>query len=238
MLRQLMMFSVVGFSLLSSPAQSASITVLDENFNLTAGTGTTNVDQDFSFLLPKFNSALGTLNSIDIGLVVGAINSTVTLTNQQPNFNVAVFLNAITAVDHLSLTYAGGTLLSTQSGGTATSGGSTLPFGQPVDFSVQIPVTLDGPSVTDATTLADFVGLGSVDLMLATKRIAGSTVPGINSIEASYEGAPGSLVIAYDFTPMRSVPEPATWTMMLVGFCGLGFFAHRHRGSGSSRSLA
>jgi hypothetical protein len=31
------------------------------------------------------------------------------------------------------------------------------------------------------------------------------------------------------------VPEPATWAMMLLGFCGLGFLAYRRRSSGALR---
>ena len=31
-------------------------------------------------------------------------------------------------------------------------------------------------------------------------------------------------------TPVTSVPEPSTWAMMLLGFCGLGFaFRHSRR---------
>jgi hypothetical protein len=30
-------------------------------------------------------------------------------------------------------------------------------------------------------------------------------------------------------TAVTSVPEPSTWAMMLLGFCGLGFMAHRRR---------
>jgi hypothetical protein len=32
-----------------------------------------------------------------------------------------------------------------------------------------------------------------------------------------------------DHDPTTSVPEPATWAMMLLGFAGLGFLAHRRR---------
>jgi hypothetical protein len=29
--------------------------------------------------------------------------------------------------------------------------------------------------------------------------------------------------------PITAVPEPSTWAMMILGFCGLGFLAHRRR---------
>jgi hypothetical protein len=30
-------------------------------------------------------------------------------------------------------------------------------------------------------------------------------------------------------TVVPAVPEPSTWAMMILGFCGLGFLAHRRR---------
>lgn len=30
-------------------------------------------------------------------------------------------------------------------------------------------------------------------------------------------------------SPTSAVPEPSTWAMMILGFCGLAFFAHRRR---------
>lgn len=33
----------------------------------------------------------------------------------------------------------------------------------------------------------------------------------------------------YDFEAVSAVPEPATWTMMILGFAGLGFAAYRHK---------
>jgi hypothetical protein len=37
------------------------------------------------------------------------------------------------------------------------------------------------------------------------------------------------LIIDSDHDPTAGVPEPATWAMMLLGFAGLGFMAHRRR---------
>lgn len=35
-------------------------------------------------------------------------------------------------------------------------------------------------------------------------------------------------------TFVASVPEPSTWAMMILGFCGLGFMAYRRRTKGSA----
>ena len=35
-----------------------------------------------------------------------------------------------------------------------------------------------------------------------------------------------------------AVPEPSTWAMMILGFCGLGFIAYRGKRNGSALSVA
>lgn len=35
-----------------------------------------------------------------------------------------------------------------------------------------------------------------------------------------------------------AVPEPSTWAMMILGFCGLGFMAYRKKQSGSAFRFA
>jgi hypothetical protein len=42
----------------------------------------------------------------------------------------------------------------------------------------------------------------------------------------------GSLTIA------AAVPEPSTWAMMILGFCGLGFIAYRRKQNGTALSVA
>jgi hypothetical protein len=41
-----------------------------------------------------------------------------------------------------------------------------------------------------------------------------------------------------DGTATSAVPEPSTWAMMILGFCGLGFMAYRRKQSGSALSIA
>jgi hypothetical protein len=50
----------------------------------------------------------------------------------------------------------------------------------------------------------------------------------------------GNGVVSYDtFTAAiaPAVPEPSTWAMMILGFCGLGFMAYRRK-SGAALSVA
>jgi hypothetical protein len=40
------------------------------------------------------------------------------------------------------------------------------------------------------------------------------------------------------FTLTAAVPEPFTWAMMILGFCGLGFMAYRRKQHGAALSVA
>jgi hypothetical protein len=39
-------------------------------------------------------------------------------------------------------------------------------------------------------------------------------------------------------TSVAAVPEPSTWAMMILGFCGLGFMAYRRKQNGAALSVA
>jgi PEP-CTERM motif len=41
-----------------------------------------------------------------------------------------------------------------------------------------------------------------------------------------------------DLTLTAAVPEPSTWAMMILGFCGLGFMAYRRKQNGAALSVA
>jgi hypothetical protein len=51
-------------------------------------------------------------------------------------------------------------------------------------------------------------------------------------------GGNGCCQIALDMTVTAAVPEPSTWAMMILGFCGLGFMAYRRKQNGGSFSAA
>jgi hypothetical protein len=35
--------------------------------------------------------------------------------------------------------------------------------------------------------------------------------------------------MAFTISGVEAVPEPSTWAMMILGFCGVGFMAYRRR---------
>jgi hypothetical protein len=58
------------------------------------------------------------------------------------------------------------------------------------------------------------------------REITGSSLqfPGANDGNISGFGS-GNIILA------DAVPEPSTWAMMILGFCGLGYLAYRRRSS-------
>jgi PEP-CTERM motif len=43
---------------------------------------------------------------------------------------------------------------------------------------------------------------------------------------------------SFSATLAPAVPEPSTWAMMILGFCGLGFLAHYRRNGAQSLTVA
>jgi len=54
------------------------------------------------------------------------------------------------------------------------------------------------------------------------------TVAAIYSIDLITKDHNGNRLASVDIQ-VNAVPEPSTWAMMILGFCGLGFMAHRRR---------
>jgi len=59
------------------------------------------------------------------------------------------------------------------------------------------------------------------------------------SYVATYPGASGSTILTdgADGPLVTAVPEPATWAMMLLGFAGVGFVAHRRKAKPAFRLI-
>jgi hypothetical protein len=48
----------------------------------------------------------------------------------------------------------------------------------------------------------------------------------LNATAGGFSSGPITLLTGPTITP---VPEPSTWAMMIIGFCGLGFMAYRRK---------
>jgi PEP-CTERM motif len=79
------------------------------------------------------------------------------------------------------------------------------------------------PSDTQAFWIGGSVTNGSIGGFIDSSEIAGS-----------FNDLNGSVVIAQ----VTAVPEPSTWAMMILGFCGLGFMAYRRKQNGPALSVA
>jgi hypothetical protein len=90
-------------------------------------------------------------------------------------------------------------------------------------------VRIDVPDAFDASsgnvTFSEFVctgGIGSCSIVTA-----------FNSDFLAVGSSPGDFE-AYAVFTVAAVPEPSTWALMILGFCGLGFMAYRRKQSGSA----
>jgi hypothetical protein len=62
--------------------------------------------------------------------------------------------------------------------------------------------------------------------------LCGSVSPtpnGVLLVGFNYTATQESPVITLESSVVTGVPEPSTWAMMLLGFCGLGFLARRRK---------
>lgn len=82
-----------------------------------------------------------------------------------------------------------------------------------------------------------YMAVDNVDLSGAPGPFEGNSLPhssssffylsGTHYVEITLEPAVDPVISVSFVTP--TVPEPSTWAMMILGFCGLGFLANRRR---------
>jgi hypothetical protein len=69
----------------------------------------------------------------------------------------------------------------------------------------------------------------------------GTDIAGTNTLEIFYADreASGAFLSVDASVPLTgAVPEPSTWAMMILGFCGIGFMAYRRKPNGASFRIA
>lgn len=110
------------------------------------------------------------------------------------------------------------------SNGTALTPSQRFFNGQPIGSD---PVPGESGSGWLVTGISDPVAAGSfsvgetsIDSFSTLTTALGNTNATINDYE-----------LALEFAPQSAVPEPSTWAMMILGFCGLGFMAFRRKNS-------
>jgi hypothetical protein len=81
-----------------------------------------------------------------------------------------------------------------------------------------------GPIVVSGNTVSGSEGNGTVEFL--------GTFTTLSWTNPQFENWYGFDV---GFQSVAAVPEPSTWAMMILGFCGLGFMAYRRKSEGSFR---
>jgi hypothetical protein len=87
--------------------------------------------------------------------------------------------------------------------------------------------TLLTPSVLPDISLPNTFGFGTMSLFinLANNTVAGAT----NGPNCSGNGGCAAYISQMEGTLTPSVPEPATWAMLLIGFAGIGAMSYRRK---------
>ena len=172
----------------------------------------------------------------------------------------AVALTAQISVAHASVVYD--LTLTATSGGTINGSGSFTVSSAPLTGFNQVSDYEQSPGSSGDGTLSGLtINIDGDTFTLATKNSGSNplvrfTSGTLNDITYAGVAADGdSLMMTSDFvffivtsrtqeigsftaTLAPAVPEPSTWAMMILGFCGLGFMAHRRKQNGAALSVA
>jgi hypothetical protein len=106
-----------------------------------------------------------------------------------------------------------------------TTPNNNSPFGF---FTYAISYNSGNPASTLTFSLADSRTLSASDFSLSTNPNDGHTfIPAYFEADVLVPADP--TVGATNALIATAVPEPSTWAMMMLGFCGLGIFAYRRR---------
>lgn len=206
--------SFAGAAQAASIVQTATLSNTATNFTDTALSG-----------LTKFDSSLGTLNSVIVTLnatVAGAVG----LENTGPSASSITYnLQASVALSSPGV----GTLLTSVPvfSGTFNAG----PFDGTTDFGGTSGTTISNltantsETVTLTTGLTPFIGSGSLDAFLSGTGQSNTNGSG-NVASAFTTQAGGSVTVQYNYTPAATVPEPSA-ILGILAVAGVGAFARR-----------
>jgi hypothetical protein len=124
------------------------------------------------------------------------------------------------------------------------------PIISPTIFALKdVTVVLNGKTFSTDDTIEFAPANGNTQFLGDTDSLFSDTLGNIETTGAFFTGTtsdptfvPGTYGIAGDSLTITdisaAVPEPSTWAMMILGFCGLGFIAYRKKRSGPGFHLA
>lgn len=204
-------------------AGDASAGTITQTLSIT--TATTNWNQNLAF--NQFDSSLGTLNSVTYSFS-GSVGGTAQAENQ----------DASPATIDLSLEAQ----MKAERPGTSTVVSQIFPLASftfnaaaydgTLDYGGTSGITLtdltgsDSISNTISTSLADFIGTGTVSVPVFASGLSSANGGG-NTTSHFTTQAGASLTITYDYTAPPSVPEPMSILLLGVGVTGIGLVRRR-----------
>jgi hypothetical protein len=215
--------AIAGTSLIANSANASSITVLNPSFEVPPPGG---------FPLPNTNCAPGCSYS-EPGPIPDWTTVGDTGLFQPGNPLNTTYFN--TLPDGPTVAYTNGGSVS-QTVGTTTVAGDTYTLNVEVGFRKDVP---DPGTVTLFIDGNPFVASGTPQQLsgnwsLYTAIGIATTTGGLITIDLSSPSAQGD----WDSVTLSATPLPSTWTMLVVGFAGLAFFAYRGSTKGSSAIAA
>jgi hypothetical protein len=108
-------------------------------------------------------------------------------------------------------------------------------FGATFSSTDRVPGSFSVAVSTDGTTFSPILGSvsnpnlttpgGSADLLTLSTPVQAEYIEYFFGQAIGANGAPNGAGVSELFA--SPVPEPSTWVMMILGFCGVGFLAHR-----------
>jgi PEP-CTERM motif len=147
----------------------------------------------------------------------------------QPSQNFAITENGVVAAQALTEL---GFYTQFGSNGTPLTPTSSV-FGQPIVANPIPGQTGEGSGVSGLTTPVPAGPLNN--FFFTTLDPFGQLAPSLADPNATIN----DYLLAVEFAPqVAAVPEPSTWAMMILGFCGLGFMAYRRKPNGASFRIA
>ncbi|OKO86835.1 PEPxxWA-CTERM sorting domain-containing protein [Bradyrhizobium sp. AS23.2] len=111
----------------------------------------------------------------------------------------------------------------------------TVPGNTAVDISASIQAQLQPGTYGVIFGSGEFGANGSAGMVASNDLIGDPTF--FRAFFGNWMTLDDGIRIFVEGTPVAAVPEPSTWAMMILGFCGVGFLAYRRRGQLSNGAV-